>query len=486
MYDAIIIGAGLAGIAAGLRLRKRGAKVLVLEKNNYVGGKMNQHDMEGYRFDTGPSLFTMPELVNELYELFGEDSAQFYDYHQHSESCRYFFRDGQQINFFTDKDRLNQELKSKLGVDATTIEKYLAHSAEKYDAIGKVFLETAIHKKTEIPWKSLFGNLPVFLNSGLMTSLHEHNSKTLKNKKLIQIFNRYATYNGSDPYQASGILSMIPHLEQNAGTYFPNGGIYSIVKGLYQLALNSGVHFSFNETITSARQEGGTYYIEANQSYQSNQLVCAIDHLSFYKKILKDKSLFHKYNKQERSTSAVVFYWGINKSMDTLGLHNIFFSEDYAQEFKEIFQAGAVPSDPTIYVHISSKLNAQDAPKGCENWFVMVNVPAGVKVQKKQQEQIKALVIKRLEKALKTPIEPHIAVEKVWTPDSIEADTGALQGALYGAASNKKFSALTRHPNFSKKYKNLYFCGGTVHPGGGIPLVLKSAQIVDKLIADAD
>jgi phytoene dehydrogenase-like protein len=168
------------------------------------------------------------------------------------------------------------------------------------------------------------------------------------------------------------------------------------------------------------------------------------------------------------------------------GATQYFFSEDYAQEFKEIFQAGAVPSDPTIYVHISSKLNAQDAPKGCENWFVMVNVPAGVKVQKKQQEQIKALVIKRLEKALKTPIEPHIAVEKVWTPDSIEADTGALQGALYGAASNKKFSALTRHPNFSKKYKNLYFCGGTVHPGGGIPLVLKSAQIVDKLIADAD
>lgn len=486
MYDAVIIGAGLAGIATALRLKKRGANVLVLEKNSHVGGKMNQHDIEGYRFDTGPSLFTMPELVNELYELFGEDFSHFYRYHKHNESCRYFFRDGQQISFFTDRTLLKEELSSKLGVEAASIEKYLEHSAQKYDAIGKVFLETAIHKKTEIPWKSVFSNLPVFFNSGLMTSLHQLNSKTLKNDKLVQIFNRYATYNGSDPYKASGILSMIPHLEQNAGTFFPNGGIYSIVKGLYQLALKNGVEFSFNETITNCSFNKGLYKIDANKAYQAKQLVCAIDHLSFYKNILKDQQLFQKYNKQERSTSALVFYWGINKNIDALGLHNIFFSEDYAQEFKDIFQAGSIPSDPTIYIHISSKLNQKDAPPDCENWFVMINVPAGVCLEQAQQDKIKALVLKRLEAALDTPIAAHIAVEKVWTPKRIETDTGALHGALYGASSNKKFSALTRHPNFSKKYKNLYFCGGTVHPGGGIPLVLKSAQIVDKLIADVN
>ncbi|MDC0231351.1 phytoene desaturase family protein [Aureispira] len=486
MYDAIIIGGGLAGIAISLRLRNRGAKVLVLEKNSYVGGKINQLDLKGYRFDTGPSLFTMPELVNELYQLYEEDYSQYYNYHQHSESCRYFFNDGQQINFFTNPILLEQELASKLGVDSSCIEKYLDHSAKKYETIGKLFMETAIHKNTEIPWKSIFLNIPAFLNSGLLTTLNKLNTKALKNDKLVQIFNRFATYNGSDPYKASGILSMIPHLEQNLGTFFPVGGISNIINGLYKLALKNGVQFRLNEDISNCNFHKGNYTIEANHNYKSTHLICAIDHLSFYKNILKDQDLYQKYQKQERSTSAIVFYWGINKSFEKLGLHNIFFSNDYPEEFKEIALPNGIPSDPTIYVHISSKLNKKDAPEGCENWFVMINVAAGVIINQSQEHKIKELIINKLEHTLTTDIRKHIVTEKVWTPEKIELDTGSFSGALYGAASNKKFSALSRHPNFSKKYKNLYFCGGTVHPGGGIPLVLQSAGIVDKLIADVN
>jgi phytoene desaturase len=484
MYDAIIIGAGVAGIAAALRLRKRGDRVLVLEKNSYVGGKMNQYESNGYRWDTGPSLFTMPRLVDELYELYGKNSDDYYQYQKEEEACRYFFSDKTQLNFYTNRTKLKKELSDKLGIDPQIIDAYMERSAEKYNSIGVLSLENAIHKPTELPWGKLFFMTPKILRTNLFTSLHQVNKKTLKDPKLVQIFDRYATYNGSNPYQASGILSMIPHLEQNIGTFFPKEGMRSIVEGLYQLAQEVGVEFELGTSLEKVEKIKEGYQIKATQNYRCKRLVSAIDCVSFYEHLLKDTNLAKKYNRQERSSSALIFYWGIQKEFPQLGLHNIFFSEDYQKEFELIFETKEVPLKGTIYVHISSKVNKKDAPKGGENWFVMLNVPAGAIIDEAQQISIKKALLERLEEALGVAIAPHIKTEKVWTPNGIEMDTGAIEGALYGAASNSKMAALTRHPNFSKKYKEIYFCGGTVHPGGGIPLSIQSAKIVDKLIAN--
>lgn len=484
MYDAIIVGAGVAGIAVALRLRKRGDRVLVLEKNSYVGGKMNQYLSKGYRWDTGPSLFTMPHLVDELYELYAKNPEDYYQYQKEEEACRYFFSDHTQLNFYTNRTKLKKELSDKLGIDPQIIDVYMERSAEKYNSIGVISLENAIHKPTELPWGKLFWMLPKIFRTNLLSSLHQVNCKKLKNPKLVQIFDRYATYNGSSPYKASGILSMIPHLEQNIGTFFPKKGMRSIVEGLYQLAQEVGVEFELGTKIQKVEKIKGVYQIEAAQKHTCKRLISAIDCVSFYEKVLKDKKLAKKYHRQERSSSAVIFYLGIKKEFPQLGLHNIFFSEDYQEEFELIFDQGEIPLQGTIYVHISSKVNAKDAPKGGENWFVMLNVPAGVAIDERQAVLIKKTLLKRLEEALGVKISPYVETEKFWTPKGIEMDTGAIEGALYGAASNSKMAALTRHPNFSKKYKEIYFCGGTVHPGGGIPLSIQSAKIVDKLIAN--
>lgn len=484
MYDAIIVGAGVAGIAVALRLRKRGDRVLVLEKNSYVGGKMNQYVSKGYRWDTGPSLFTMPHLVDELYELYAKNPEDYYQYQKEEEACRYFFSDNTQLNFYTNRTKLKKELSDKLGIDPQIIDAYMERSAEKYNSIGVISLENAIHKPTELPWGKLFWMLPKIFRTNLLSSLHQVNCKKLKNPKLVQIFDRYATYNGSSPYKASGILSMIPHLEQNIGTFFPKKGMRSIVEGLYQLAQEVGVEFELGTKIQKVEKTKGVYQIEAAQKHTCKRLISAIDCVSFYEKVLKDKKLAKKYHRQERSSSAVIFYLGIKKEFPQLGLHNIFFSEDYQEEFELIFDQEEVPLQGTIYVHISSKVNAKDAPKGGENWFVMLNVPAGAAIDERQAVLIKKTLLKRLEEALGVEISPYVETEKFWTPKGIEMDTGAIEGALYGAASNSKMAALTRHPNFSKKYKEIYFCGGTVHPGGGIPLSIQSAKIVDKLIAN--
>ncbi|WMX14565.1 1-hydroxycarotenoid 3,4-desaturase CrtD [Aureispira sp. CCB-E] len=484
MYDAIVIGAGIAGIAVALRLKKRGDKVLVLEKNSYVGGKMNQYESMGYRWDTGPSLFTMPQLVDELYELYDKNPIDYYQYKEEEEACRYFFSDKTQLNFYTNRTKLKKELSEKLGIDTKVIDSYMERSAEKYNSIGVISLENAIHKPSGLPWGKLLKMLPQIFRTNLFTSLHRLNATQLKEPRLVQIFDRYATYNGSNPYKASGILSMIPHLEQNVGTFFPKGGMRSIVDGLYQLAKEVGIEFEFGVSIDKVEKIKKGYCINENPHYHCKRLVSAIDCVQFYKEVLKDKTLAKKYHRQERSSSAIIFYWGIQKQFAELGLHNIFFSEDYQREFELIFEEKNIPLEGTIYVHISSKVNPQDAPQDGENWFVMLNVPAGIEINKEQTAIIKSAILKRIEQMLNKEVTPYIQTEKVWTPKGIELDTGAIEGALYGAASNSKMAALTRHPNFSKKYKEIYFCGGTVHPGGGIPLSIQSAKIVDKLIAN--
>ncbi|CAA6829618.1 MAG: Phytoene desaturase, neurosporene or lycopene producing (EC / 4,4'-diapolycopene oxidase [uncultured Aureispira sp.] len=478
-----IIGAGIAGVSAALRLHKRGYAVTVYEKNSYIGGKMNQFVQDGYRWDTGPSVFTLPHLLVELYELYGKKTEDYMMYEKQEHSCFYFFNDGTTFTFYTDLDKLAKEAETKLGVRPEVMLDYLAACKEKYEVVGTMFLENPIHKISLLPWDKVRKALPFLITGGIFKSLDALNKRDLKDEKLIKLFNRYATYNGSNPYEASSILSMIAHLDQTIGTFYPKGGMRRIVGGLYDLAQEQEIDFLLNQTIESCKRVGNQYEIKSNGDLQKfDKVVSAIDHLQFYKHILKDEKLYKKYKKQERSASAFIFYWGMNQSFEALDLHNIFFSKDYKEEFHTIFKDLEVPMDPTIYINITSKCDPEDAPAGGENWFVMVNVPAGKVFSPALTAKLRAAIITKLEKALKRPVESAIVTEKTWFPEKIAQDTGSYMGALYGAAQNTKTAAITRHPNHSTTYKDLYFCGGTVHPGGGVPVSIQSAKIVDKLI----
>jgi phytoene dehydrogenase-like protein len=199
-----------------------------------------------------------------------------------------------------------------------------------------------------------------------------------------------------------------------------------------------------------------------------------------YANLLDDAHKAAAIQKQERSTSGIVFYWGVQKTSSELRLHNIFFSDDYREEFGDL-RAGRLPADPTVYVNITSKMDAVHAPSGCENWFVLVNAPAGIEIsaegEKASLPVLREVVIQKLSSALRTNLAPLILTEDILDPADIEAQTGSYLGALYGTASNSAMAAFNRHPNRSRKYRGLYFCGGTVHPGGGIPLCLRSGRL---------
>jgi phytoene desaturase len=279
---------------------------------------------------------------------------------------------------------------------------------------------------------------------------------------------------------------MIAHLEHNEGSFYPKGGMISITRALHRLAEKKGVRFHFNSVVSRIEQNNGqTVGIVTNdQFYPAEVVVSNVDVYFTYLRLLQQPQQAKKILKQERSSSAMIFYWGIRQSFPQLSLHNIFFSGDYEKEFDHLFRLKTLHDDPTVYINITSKCEpGVQAPEGMENWFVMINVPANVGQNWEQyREESRTRIIEKLSRLLKTDIEPLIHTERVADPVSIESLTDSYQGSLYGTSSNSQFAAFLRHANFSKQISNLYFVGGSVHPGGGIPLCLSSAAITAKVI----
>ena len=486
MNNAIVIGSGIAGIAVSIRLAKLGFKVKVFEANSFPGGKLSNFKLGKYRFDFGPSLFTMPELVEDLFDICDEDTSRFFQYKRKEVSCNYFWEDGVTIKSFFDKEKFTNEISSNLNVDKEIILKYMNESKIKYDLTESIFLKKSLHDYKNLFNKETFKAILNVKKLDLNKTLHQVNQNQLKEKHLVQMFDRYATYNGSNPYKTSGIMSLIQHLENNIGTFVPNKGMVEITNSLFKLAKRQGVEFLFNSRIDKiVTKKNKVQGVNSNgKFYESQILVSNSDVYYTYKKLLGDKNKSSKLSKIERSSSAVIFYWGISRKFKMLDLHNIFFSNDYKKEFEHIFNKKSVFNDPTVYINITSKDVMSDAPKNSENWFVMINVPSDSgqdwdKIVKKLRDD----TIRKINVILKCSITDYIEEERIVTPKIIDKKTESFMGALYGNSSNSLKSSFVRHPNFSKKYDNLFFCGGTVHPGGGIPLCLNSASIVSDLVS---
>ncbi|MFN9710201.1 MAG: 1-hydroxycarotenoid 3,4-desaturase CrtD [Bacteroidota bacterium] len=484
--EAIIVGSGVAGMASAIRLATQGYSVKVFEKNDYPGGKLSFIEKDGYRFDAGPSLFTKPHYLEELFHDAGESLEDYFSYSSVPLSCRYFFENDTIVNAWTDVDLYEEELFQKLGEPKGALKAYLDKSAALYEGVGNIFLNHSLHQiSTWLQTRVLKVMKQVNLNH-LFGSLHRYNQKKFISEEAVQIFNRYATYNGSNPYQTPAMMSMIPHLELNEGTYYPAGGMISITNALYRLAEKKGVRFFFNHSVESIVKETNRVsgIISKGVKYDADIVVSNADVYFTYQQLLNMPSKAKNILKQERSCSGVIFYWGIRESFPDLHLHNIFFSDSYKDEFHHVFKKKVLFSDPTVYVNITSKMDKAHAPEGKENWFVLINAPSNNEYDWDEGiRQLRDAVIRKLSRILNKDIGALIETEMLLDPNSIEIKTGSYMGSLYGTSSNSPFAAFLRHPNFSRQFSNLYFCGGSVHPGGGIPLCFKSAEIVAKKVA---
>jgi diapolycopene oxygenase len=483
MSHAIVIGSGVAGLAAAIRLALKGRSVQVFEAAGTPGGKLAEFSEGGYRFDMGPSLFTRPDLVEELFREAGVDITERFRYTALEEANRYFWEDGTRVTGWCDPERFAEELEGALGVTKERVSAHLKRSRDLLDSTGRTFLEHSLHRTGELMRGGFLKALTSVRPGELVRSLDSMNRASLgDNDKAVQLFDRFATYNGSDPYRTPGLMRMIPGLEHGQGAFYPEGGMFSITRALHLLAVDLGVRFHFDapvQRILLDDRKGKVIGVMANDvQHLADIVVSNMDVVPTYRRLLPDVKPPERILRQERSSSALVFYWGVQADHPELSLHNILFSNDYKAEFAHLFDTLELYHDPTVYINITSKHTPDDAPIGCANWFTMINAPRDVgQYDDARIDAARRSIVDKVQRTLGIDLGPLIAVERVLDPRGIAERTASHQGSLYGTSSNSPWAAFLRHPNDHPHIRGLHFCGGSVHPGGGIPLALLSARI---------
>jgi len=481
-----VIGAGLGGLSAAVRLAHHGYQVDLYEQQTFSGGKAGSLNRDGYRFDSGPSLLTMPDVFNQLFAEVGANREDYLSFIRLDPLCHYYFADGSELQSYSDSGRMAEEIGAKTEDSAAHVLAYFEYSRQIYEAAG-LFLFNSLHEwSTYARWRTLKSLLRLKRLDPLR-SLDKANRGFFQDPRILQLFDRYATYNGSDPYQMPATFNLIPHVEYALGGYAVRGGIAALPAALALLAREQGVTIHTGVPVEAINVDGRRVrgLTVGGEKMPYEVVISNADVLTTYGQLLKrpQSRWARRYRRLEPSSSALVFYWGLDRSFPDLGVHNIFFSPDYRREFDDIFTRRRCPEEPTVYINITSKVDPEDAPVGGENWFVMVNVPPHrgqdwpAKIPRLRQS-----ILRRIETGLRISVNPHIATESILNPADIETATGSTYGSLYGISSNSRLAAFRRHPNRSRLIRGLYFCGGSAHPGGGMPLAVLSGKITADLV----
>lgn len=485
-----VIGGGLGGLTTALRLAKKGFKVSLYEKNKNLGGKMNQVIHDDYRFDTGPSLLTMPFVIDELFHYIGLDRKHYLDFEPIDPVCRYFWDDGTQLNAYTELDKMRRAITAISEEDAFRYKDFLLYSHKIWELTSDIFLYTPIHEIRKLLNQSTLKKILKIKQIDPFRTLHQGVNQFFKNPKVIQIFDRYATYNGSDPYRAPATLNIIPYVEYVLGSFYIKGGMYRLIDEIERLCKTANIENHTETTVEKILHESGKIKgIQVNtEKIQFDYIVCNNDVVTSYSNLIDGfKKSRRKLNRLEPSLSGATFLWGVKGKHKNLAHHNIFFSKNYKNEFECLFNSKTIPDDPTVYVAITSKSDVLHAPTDSENWFVLCNTPYLHNNWNWQESymNLRKTVLNKLKRS-GFDIESNIEFEHIFSPEDISKLYNSNKGSIYGISSNSRWSAFHRPANRNRDIDGLYFVGGSAHPGGGIPLVMLSAKITTDLILEKE
>ena len=479
-----IIGAGLGGLSAAVRLAKSGFDVTVLEKNETVGGKVNSVEADGYQFDTGASLLTMRHVFEDLFEYAERDIADYLDIVPLDPICRYFWTDKIVFDASSSIEKTEREIERIAPEDVENFRKYLNDAKRKYDVAEKTFLAHALNDLPKLLRPKYLKDLLAISST---KTLDKHNASYFKSAKLRQLFNRFATYNGSSPFQTPATFALVPFVEFGLGAWYVRGGIYEIPKALTKLADEFGVKIRTEcavEKIIVENEKAVGVKLENGENLRSDCVVANSDAIETYRNLLDKKYFSAKLDRREPSCSGFVLLLGVKKKYPQLAHHNIFFSDDYRAEFDALFKNLRPAKNPTIYICATSRTDATQSPENCENLFVLINAPytSDKTDWKTEAQSYRDSIIEKLESYGLEGLDKSIEFERIITPEDFESKYRTNRGSIYGVSSNGIFSAFLRVPNKSRQIENLYFVGGATHPGGGMPLVLLSGKMAAELI----
>lgn len=487
----VIIGAGLGGMSAAVMLSKAGMRVTLLEKNERLGGKLNLLETEGFRFDLGPSIFTLPQVFRPLFE---SENRKFEDYVQLRRvdpQWRNFFEDGKVIDLWEHVEDMRAEL-AKLPDGAQAFEDYArfaAYSREQYHAIERGYLREGLDGFWElIRFYGLIGGRELDWSNSMKGGIN----KRVRNPYLRDILAYFIKYVGSSAKDSPGFMNLLPNIQFEFGLWYVQGGMYELARAfarrLEELRVDVRLgaeairieRSAGQATAVTIRESSGQTTMAADYVISNMEVIPAAEHL-----LQQTRHELKKLQRFEPTCSGIIVHLGLNRIYPQLAHHNFFYSRHQDRHFDRVFRQKKLPDDPTIYLVAPTRTDPSQAPPGCDNIKILPHIPYINEENPYTHEDyvaLKELCLTKLERMGLTDLRKHVVVEDFWTPFDIQKRYASNRGSIYGVVCDRRKNFAFKAPRRSSVCKNVFFVGGSVNPGGGMPMVSLSGQHVARII----
>ena len=484
--NSIVIGSGFGGIAAALRLRSKGHKVTLVEKHPDLGGRARVFKRNGFTYDAGPTVITAPHLIDELFELFGKDQKDYIDLSPLKIWYQFVFEDNSKFNYSGDEAEMEKQIDKLSKEDVEGYKKLVNFTKKIFD---KGFTELA-----DIPFDKPFvmmRQLPALLKLKSYKSVYSLVASYIKNEKLRRMFSMHPLLVGGNPFTTTSIYGLILYLEKKWGIHYSMGGTGNIIIGLEKLMKEVGIKvIKGHEVIKLISNQNKVTGIQLDNqtSINATNVICNADPPAVYEKLLNgnsNNSLFFKWkkNRMEYSMGLFVYYFGTKKIYNKIEHHTIKFGNKYKEHLNDIFNNKKLNDDISYYLHRPTATDKSMAPEGHDCFYVLVPVPNNQSNidWSIEGDKMKDLVIDKMEKDLMPNLRENIVDDFYLTPNYFEKDLNTKYGSGFSIQPKFSQSAYFRFHNKSEIYDGLYFVGAGTHPGAGVPGVLSSAKVLDKI-----
>lgn len=474
-----VIGSGFAGLAAASKLAQEGCQVTVYEKNEQLGGRARVFKEQGFVFDMGPSWYWMPDVFEDFFNQFGKSASDYYDLVRLDPSYSIIYEDDQLMEVPANMEELFELFETYEKGAKVQLEKFLKEAAYKY----KVGINDLVYK----PSASLleffdFRLLTGIFKMGVFQSYHKYVRKFFKDSRLLRLMEFPLLFLGAVPQNTPSLYSLMNYAGLNLGTWYPMGGMHKVIEGMVQLATSLGVEFKTSSPVEKIVVENGNARgVVVNGSFQEvDAVIGGADYHHIEQHLLEEP--YRQYNekywsKRVMAPSSLIFYLGVDREIDKIQHHNLFFDRDFSVHSNEIYEDPKWPTDPLFYVCCPSKTDPSVAPEGKENVFILIPIAPGLEDDPQIRERYYQQVMKRLEEYTGHEILPHVSYKRSYAVEDFEQDYHAFKGNAYGLANTLKQTAILKPAMHNSKVKGLFYSGQLTVPGPGMPPSLISGQV---------
>lgn len=486
----VVIGAGLGGMSAAISLAAAGYAVEVFEKNEKVGGKLNLLQAEGFSFDLGPSILTLPHIFEALFARAGKKFADMVPLRALDPQWRNFFEDGTTFDLFFDQEHMREEIRRFDQASEQGFFDFLQYSKTQYAIIEKGYFQHGLDTISDF---MRFYPLRDVWHFDLLRTMHQGVSRFVNNPKIVDVLDFFIKYVGSSAYAAPGFMNLMPTIQFKYQLWYVDGGMYHIARAMQQVMEELNITLHLNAEVTQILKENSWVkgiQLRTGEQIEADYVISNMETIPAYERLLnEDHTFLKKLEKFEPACSGLILDLGVQRQYPQLAHHNFFFSKHQKEHFSTVFQQKKLPEDPTIYLVAASRTDPTVAPEGCEALKILPHIPYMNEQNPYTREdyaQFKDLILQKLERMGLKDLKKNTIYEHMWTPLDIQQQYYSNKGSIYGVVCDRWKNFALKTPKQSSKYPNLFFVGGSVNPGGGMPMVVLCGQKVCDTLVEYD